>query len=777
MEIRLEGVTKYYFDDGKSTKGIEGVSLDFRTDGSFVVITGESGAGKSTLIKILTGLEDFDEGEIFFDGTPLSGMSQKQRQELYQKNISFVFQDYNLVESLTAEQNITIALLKQGFNRKEASLKAQEALKEVGLEAQMKMTASRLSGGERQRVAIARSLALDTKVIIFDEPTGNLDQGTSRNIIDLIEKVKRDRLIIYVTHEYQQVEQYVTRHIVLADGAVIKDEKIKEPGPIEEKEKNKTPEGKFSFKSQLFASSLFCFSRPGRFIATLIVIILSCVSILSSALLYTGFLISASSIDTLITGYSNDSGTMSLTVPLGNRVDVKKSTYDETDFVPASSDYIVDKGSFVNSYLDLRLFDETDYETVVQAKNGTVSSILAAPILPSYLPKQLETVGYNVKEGAENAYFIFYDNGTLQYNSYFAEVKNLVGSDCVLASFNFLEFYGGSFSDDTEYFLSKSVSVHIAGIYTTTDSGFSTPVPYLSVSNSFYQRIHDNFWESFLAWVSGTKTTSQDQTFGVPSGLGYAFYDGEGNELAPSSGLYDSFSKTEKVKSAGKFILSSAYTGKDIYYLTQGVKVPIPESDRYYFTPDPLSGRYAESCYYDTGACYAKALGEEIVSSYLFPSAAEAKDAYQEMTEAGRKTVYYGPTSTKITLRLRSLSELSVGLRIGLLFGLFGILLGTMFVMLIMRSILSKFYYRKDYDQMVLSYIGYSYKDMIIINLIQFLSIAIFTIALLYPLTICLWPEMNSIFLLFPHLILWAIPLSLLFAGFIALPSRKKGKQ
>ena len=111
MEIKLQNVTKYYQDGDKSTKGIENISMSLKTDGSFVVITGESGAGKSTLIRILTGLEDFDEGDITFDGVPLSGMSDQERLDLYSKNISFVFQDYNLVESFTAKENIKLALI------------------------------------------------------------------------------------------------------------------------------------------------------------------------------------------------------------------------------------------------------------------------------------------------------------------------------------------------------------------------------------------------------------------------------------------------------------------------------------------------------------------------------------------------------------------------------------------------------------------------------------------------------------------------------------------
>ena len=114
MQITLKDITKYYYDSGKSTKSLEGINLSFTTDGSFVAVTGESGAGKTTLIKILTGIEDFDEGEIYFDNEPISGADDKRRNKLYSDNVSFVFQDYSLVESLTAKENIVLALLKKG---------------------------------------------------------------------------------------------------------------------------------------------------------------------------------------------------------------------------------------------------------------------------------------------------------------------------------------------------------------------------------------------------------------------------------------------------------------------------------------------------------------------------------------------------------------------------------------------------------------------------------------------------------------------------------------
>ncbi|MFA6862095.1 MAG: ATP-binding cassette domain-containing protein, partial [Bacilli bacterium] len=221
MQIELKNVTKYYYDNGKSTKGLEGINLSFKTDGSFVAVTGESGAGKTTLIKIITGIEDFDEGEIYFDKEPISGADDKRRNKLYSDNVSFVFQDYSLIESLTAEENIVLALLKKGYKVKKAKQKANEVLKQVGLSKQIKMKASKLSGGEKQRVAIARSLSLDSKIVVFDEPTGNLDDQTSKGIIDLIQSIRPGRLIIYITHDIDIVKPYITRHITLADGHVI----------------------------------------------------------------------------------------------------------------------------------------------------------------------------------------------------------------------------------------------------------------------------------------------------------------------------------------------------------------------------------------------------------------------------------------------------------------------------------------------------------------------------------------------------------------------------
>ncbi|MBO4540698.1 MAG: ATP-binding cassette domain-containing protein, partial [Bacilli bacterium] len=394
MEIRLVDVSKYYYGDGSFAKGLESVNLSLKTDGSFCVITGESGAGKSTLIRILTGIEEFDEGEIYFDDKPLTGLSEKERQALYSANVSFVFQDYNLVESLSAIDNIVLALLKHGLTVKEAKEEAKAALKDVGLEKQAKKKASKLSGGERQRVAIARSLALKTKIIIFDEPTGNLDPSTAKEIIELINRLKDNRLIVYVTHDYPLVEEFATRHIVLSDNHVESDTVLKEGGTFGEPMIQEEP--KMLAGSYFYIGQAFTFSRLSRLIST-------CLVLLSGALFAFGVasLATMAFVSTDITqNYVDMSHKTYISYPCGNLAQVKKedTTAEEpylADF--AEGDFVRDNGG-VLLYQDFYLFNDSSYTNLFTYLTSNQRSYRYA----SYLGRGATfRVGNLLPEGAE----------------------------------------------------------------------------------------------------------------------------------------------------------------------------------------------------------------------------------------------------------------------------------------------------------------------------------------------------------------------------------------
>lgn len=222
VRIKLQNISKYYYSETAVTQALQGINLEFRM-GEFVAITGESGSGKSTLLRIISGMDTFDDGELYVDGQPTFQYDEDDWEEYRRTKIGFVFQDYSLIGHYTAKENIVSALLIMGVPEKEAGDKAIHYLERVGLGAQRDQRASKLSSGQKQRLSIARALAKDTDIIVADEPTGNLDSETGAQIVKLLRDLSQDHLVIMVTHNYEQVEKYVTRKVRLHDGSLILD--------------------------------------------------------------------------------------------------------------------------------------------------------------------------------------------------------------------------------------------------------------------------------------------------------------------------------------------------------------------------------------------------------------------------------------------------------------------------------------------------------------------------------------------------------------------------
>ena len=222
VRIKLQNISKYYYSETAVTQALQGINLEFRM-GEFVAITGESGSGKSTLLRIISGMDTFDDGELYVDGQPTFQYDEDDWEEYRRTKIGFVFQDYSLIGHYTAKENIVSALLIMGVPEKEAGDKAIHYLERVGLSVQRDQRASKLSSGQKQRLSIARALAKDTDIIVADEPTGNLDSETGAQIVKLLRDLSQDHLVIMATHNYEQVEKYVTRKVRLHDGSLILD--------------------------------------------------------------------------------------------------------------------------------------------------------------------------------------------------------------------------------------------------------------------------------------------------------------------------------------------------------------------------------------------------------------------------------------------------------------------------------------------------------------------------------------------------------------------------
>jgi putative ABC transport system ATP-binding protein len=221
--IELIDVTKTYGGGASAFHALRGV--DFRIDhGELVAIMGPSGSGKSTVMNILGCLDTPSSGTYVFNGVPVERLSRNQRALLRRYFFGFVFQGFNLLARTTAVENVELPLLYRGVPAKARRSAALEAIDLVGLREWQAHTPAELSGGQQQRVAIARALVTNPEVLLADEPTGNLDSARSREILDLITSLNRDRgiTVLMVTHE-PDVASYADRVIHLVDGRVASD--------------------------------------------------------------------------------------------------------------------------------------------------------------------------------------------------------------------------------------------------------------------------------------------------------------------------------------------------------------------------------------------------------------------------------------------------------------------------------------------------------------------------------------------------------------------------
>ena len=223
--IELRKVSKYYAAEESVSMGFSRIDLNLDI-GEFVAITGESGSGKSTLLNVISGLDTYEEGEMFVCGEDTTAYGTEDY-EVYRKTyIGNIFQDFNLINSYTVYQNIEAVMLLCGKRKKDCKKRILELIDLVGLTQYRRTKVSRLSGGQKQRVAIARALAKNAPIIVADEPTGNLDSASAQVVMETLSKVSEDKLVVIVTHNYEQAEPYVTRKLTMHDGKIIEDKKI-----------------------------------------------------------------------------------------------------------------------------------------------------------------------------------------------------------------------------------------------------------------------------------------------------------------------------------------------------------------------------------------------------------------------------------------------------------------------------------------------------------------------------------------------------------------------
>jgi len=227
--IQLDSVTKVYNMGSVEVNALRGIDLKIEP-GEFIAIMGPSGSGKSTLMNILGCLDQPSGGSYRLDGLSVAQMNDDQLAEVRNRKIGFVFQNYNLLARTSAIDNVEIPMVYAGVSLADRHRKAVDALKSVGLAERLHHKPNQLSGGEQQRVAIARSLVNEPSIILADEPTGNLDSRTGREIISIFQHLNRDRgmTIIFVTHD-PEVAACTRRIVRLRDGLVVGEELVNQP--------------------------------------------------------------------------------------------------------------------------------------------------------------------------------------------------------------------------------------------------------------------------------------------------------------------------------------------------------------------------------------------------------------------------------------------------------------------------------------------------------------------------------------------------------------------
>ncbi len=230
--IRVVNLSKIYGKGEIAIRALDDISFEVKK-GEFVAIMGPSGSGKSTLMNILGCLDTPDSGEYILDNTRVSELSDKKLAKIRNGKIGFIFQTYNLLPRLSAQKNVEQPMIYKGTSRKDRQIRSKKVLEDVGLGKRLDHKPSELSGGQRQRVAIARSLVNDPQIILADEPTGNLDSESEKDILKILTRLNKTGItVIMVTHD-RKVAHYSEKIVHFKDGKIIREEKIDIPQHLE----------------------------------------------------------------------------------------------------------------------------------------------------------------------------------------------------------------------------------------------------------------------------------------------------------------------------------------------------------------------------------------------------------------------------------------------------------------------------------------------------------------------------------------------------------------
>ena len=265
--LEIKNITKIYKTGSFTQKALNKVSINFR-ENEFVSILGPSGSGKTTLLNIIGGLDKYDSGDLIINEISTKKYRDKDWDSYRNHRIGFIFQSYNLIPHQSVLSNVELALTLSGIGKKERRKRAIKALKEVGLGDHIHKKPNQMSGGQMQRVAIARALINNPDILLADEPTGALDSETSVQIMNLLKKISKDKLVIMVTHNPELAQEYSNRIISLKDGEVIDDTNPYDGKEIVAYKKGKTKKTSMSFITALSLSLNNLMTKKGRTLLT-----------------------------------------------------------------------------------------------------------------------------------------------------------------------------------------------------------------------------------------------------------------------------------------------------------------------------------------------------------------------------------------------------------------------------------------------------------------------------------------------------------------------------
>ena len=276
--LQLKDLRKSYHVGDTVTHALDDVSISFR-DQEFVAILGPSGSGKTTLLNVVGGLDRYDSGDLIINGKSTKNFKETDWDAYRNNSVGFVFQNYNLISHLSIMDNVELGMNLSGVSANERKKRAVDALTQVGLKDHIAKNPNQLSGGQMQRVAIARALANNPDILLCDEPTGALDTETSEQIMKLIKKLSRDRLVVMVTHNPELAQEYATRIVNFQDGKILNDS---DPlTPENEKDTFKLKRTKMSYWNAIKLSFTNILTKKGR---TLLTAFASSIGIISIAI-------------------------------------------------------------------------------------------------------------------------------------------------------------------------------------------------------------------------------------------------------------------------------------------------------------------------------------------------------------------------------------------------------------------------------------------------------------------------------------------------------------